>query len=213
MLTKWINQQQNTNLILFFNGWGMDERVLTQMDHTGYDVLMIFNYTTTRLSIPPLKGYRSIILIAWSMGVWAAGQCAINCNHAIAINGTPTPMNDSTGIHPLIFTATHQHWDEKNRLKFNMRVAGGRSAWMAQQQLFPRRSLAEQKEESENIGNQCLTNTKPRSWQKTIIGNADAIFLPSNQHQYWDNVVTVKELPIPHWPFQYFTNWQSIIEL
>ena len=213
MDTKWINRQENAHLIIFFNGWGMDDHVLSRMNHGEFDVLMIYNYTSLNLTLPSLQNYQQVSLIAWSMGVWAATQSSIKCNMAIAINGTPTPMNAITGIDPMIFTATHQHWNENNRLKFNMRVCGGRATWMAQKELFPTRALDDQKKELQAIANHCQKQTNKRQWHKAIIGSGDAIFLPCNQHQAWRGTTPHREISMPHWPFHDFNNWQTILDL
>lgn len=213
MHTQWINHEHNPHLILFFNGWGMDANTISQMNHTGFDVLMVYNYTNRELILPPLHQYQSITLVAWSMGVWAAAWCGVTANRHIAINGTPTPMDAATGINPAVFTATHQGWSEASRQKFNWRVAGGRAAWTDQQHLFPNRAVADQKLELEAIATNCSQELKPLKWDRVIIGTADAIFLPANQHAYWDGQTPTLEVEMPHWPFRHFNNWHSIIAL
>ncbi len=213
MHTLWINHEHNPHLILFFNGWGMDAKVLSSMDHTGFDVLMVYDYTKQELNLPSLPEYQAIILVAWSMGVWAAGWCGAKANQFIAINGTPTPMDAATGINPAVFTATHQGWSEASRQKFNWRVAGGRAAWAVQQHHFPNRTVSNQKLELEAIAANCSQEIKQLTWDKAIIGTADAIFLPVNQHEYWHGQTRTIEVKMPHWPFHHFNNWHSIIAL
>ena len=213
MNTQWINRQHNPHLILFFNGWGMDANVLSQMDHTGFDVLMVYDYTNLHLEMFPTDDYGQITLVAWSMGVWAAHWSLVKPNLAIAINGTPTPMDAATGINPTVFTITYQNWNEASRQKFNWRVAGGRAAWTDQQHLFPNRTVSDQKLELEAIAANCSHVIKSLTWDKAIIGTADAIFLPVNQHAYWDGLTRTIEVEMPHWPFHHFNNWHSIIAL
>ena len=44
MKYKWLNLKNNQKLIIFFNGWGMDEGVVKHLDCEGYDILMFYNY-------------------------------------------------------------------------------------------------------------------------------------------------------------------------
>ena len=101
MNTQWINCQNNNQLIIFFNGWGMSDSVLLEMDHSGFDVLMVNDYRSLGLEMPDISGYEKKYLIAWSMGVWASGVCSIDVDKSIAINGTPAPVNNQSGIDPV----------------------------------------------------------------------------------------------------------------
>ena len=44
MKYKWLNKHQNNNIIVFFNGWGMDESVVHHLDFSDYDVVMFYDY-------------------------------------------------------------------------------------------------------------------------------------------------------------------------
>ena len=46
MKYKWLNRGENNKIILFFNGWGMDENVVKHLDCEDYDVLMFYDYNT-----------------------------------------------------------------------------------------------------------------------------------------------------------------------
>ena len=72
MKYKWLNKEvNNSKLILFFNGWGMDENVVKHLDVEDYDVLMFYDYNTldTDFDFNSLNFYHEKNLIAWSMGV------------------------------------------------------------------------------------------------------------------------------------------------
>ena len=45
MKYKWLNNVKNKKLIIFFNGWGMDENVVKHLDCEDYDVLMFYSKT------------------------------------------------------------------------------------------------------------------------------------------------------------------------
>ena len=46
MKYKWLNQKNNQKLIVFFNGWGMDEFVVNHLQAEEYDVLMFYDYNS-----------------------------------------------------------------------------------------------------------------------------------------------------------------------
>ena len=74
MKYKWLNKNSNQKLIIFFNGWGMDENVVKHLNCEDYDVLMFYNYNTleTDFDFKLLNIYPEKNLIAWSMGVMVA---------------------------------------------------------------------------------------------------------------------------------------------
>ncbi len=208
MISKWINRKGNSSLILFFNGWGMDENVLSDMNHVGFDVLMIYDYTSPQLILPDISNYSQKILIAWSMGVWAASEANIEADIRIAINGTPMPVDDVYGINVNRVLGTIDNWSSTSARKFNIRMMGG-NEMNNQQHLLPQRSIDSQKVELQSIYNRA--SGYPTKWDKAIIGSIDLIFSTQNQQNYWCNKAEIALIEMPHWPFGKFNNWQSII--
>ena len=76
MRYKWLNKEGNNKLILFFNGWGMDECVVKHLNCEDYDVLMFYDYNTldSDFDFNSLNIYTEKNLIAWSMGVMVGGK-------------------------------------------------------------------------------------------------------------------------------------------
>ena len=74
MKQRFIKKENNPRLLLFFAGWGSDERLFDRPVADGYDYLLCFDYRSPDFDYALLDGYREIRLLAWSMGVWAAGQ-------------------------------------------------------------------------------------------------------------------------------------------
>lgn len=76
--------------ILFFTGWGMDEKPFKHLSHKGYDLIMFYNYSTLNFEGCPPEGtcetsckekcllqilfshYSEIYIAAWGLGVWCA---------------------------------------------------------------------------------------------------------------------------------------------
>ena len=90
----------SSELLLFFSGWGSEPGMFYSDSDTGLDrdVLMLWDYRDMTLDPDLLRGYCRISLLAWSMGVWAAGKVLgktgmIN-GPRLAVNGTPFPIDD-----------------------------------------------------------------------------------------------------------------------
>lgn len=76
MRRVWLKKNGNKRVILFFSGWGLDERAVSHMTGES-DVLMLYDYRNIEgEKAPVLNGYESIDVIAWSMGVWASFRLA-----------------------------------------------------------------------------------------------------------------------------------------
>lgn len=76
--------------ILFFAGWGMDEKPFSHLTHKDYDLIILYDYTFLRFeNCPPedvcndkckdlclthriFNKYNEIYIIAWGFGVWCA---------------------------------------------------------------------------------------------------------------------------------------------
>ena len=111
MKYKWLNKNNNQKLIVFFNGWGMDENVVKHLDTEDYDVLMFYDYNTldSDFDFSLINNYRQKNIIAWSMGVMVAACLAPLLDFSqgeetcTAINGTLKPIDAEYCIHPKIY--------------------------------------------------------------------------------------------------------------
>ena len=89
MRYKWLNHKDNHKLIVFFNGWGMDECVVKHLECEDYNVLMFYDYNTLDVDFDfsILNIYPEKNLIAWSMGVMVASLIQPLTRHFV----TPSP--------------------------------------------------------------------------------------------------------------------------
>ena len=89
MKYKWLNKNNNQKLIIFFNGWGMDENVVKHLSPEDFDVLMFYDYNTLEIDFDwdLLNIYHEKNLIAWSMGVMVATLIPPLTRHFV----TPSP--------------------------------------------------------------------------------------------------------------------------
>lgn len=137
MKTDWIIRQGNTELMLFFSGWGMDR---TLADHLAlslpynpvFDLLACHDYRTAEIdagTCDAMRSYERLTVIAWSFGVWAAAHAPLPpVSHAVALNGTLAPVNRVAGIAPDVFKATLDTYGDNARRRFNRRMCGGGEA-------------------------------------------------------------------------------------
>ncbi|MFV0546672.1 MAG: pimeloyl-ACP methyl esterase BioG family protein [Bacteroides sp.] len=173
-----IQHGHSTHLILFFAGWGMDRNLLsigdnplsvTDLDpkldadlNTGLgadlntsldaDLMICYDYRSLDFDFTQLQSYRSITVVAWSMGVRMADIVLsrvtdLPITQRIAINGTPYPIDEERGIAPIIFNGTLNGLNEQSLLKFYRRMCGSAKAY---QQFLPhaaQRSVDDLKEE------------------------------------------------------------------
>ena len=68
----WLNQKkENKKLILFFNGWGMNEAPVNHLKNDDFDVLILFDYRNFDFDFNQFdfSKYEKKYLICWSMGV------------------------------------------------------------------------------------------------------------------------------------------------
>ena len=71
---------------------------------------MCWDYRDLDFDAGVLEGYSTTRVLAWSMGVWVAGQVLSGMDMApgyrVAVNGTPFPIHDSLGIPEAVFDGT-----------------------------------------------------------------------------------------------------------
>ena len=105
MRTEWLLRTAQRRVVVFFNGWGMDHAIARYLlAHTpegfGYDLLSCYDYGDPRLAddtLAELGQYDERVVVAWSLGVWAAARSGIEkVDRSLAINGTLTPLDKHT---------------------------------------------------------------------------------------------------------------------
>ena len=88
-----------------------------------------FDYRTLEFDYSLLDGYREIRLLAWSMGVWVAGQILSGRTYPwemkLAVNGTPFPIDDRRGIAEAVFHGTLENFSDAALARFRRRICGG----------------------------------------------------------------------------------------
>jgi biotin synthesis protein BioG len=219
MKSCWLHRGQSDKLILFCGGWGMDKYPFAPVTCHDWDVLMFYDYCDFHadLDISTLfTEYRDVVLVSWSMGVWAGQQIFHPFAHLIrdslAMNGTLCPADDRFGIPEEVVKATHAKLNEKQRLKFYQRSCKDRALYHGFLDNQPRRSVESQKKELaallKNVRE--LPCDEPSIYHHALVGNDDLIMPTKNQLRYWPEEM-VQRVAGAHFLFYGFGSWESIL--
>lgn len=225
MQTVWITRPESPTenvlpdqgVIVFAAGWaGSDELVRHLTLPQGYDLLCLFDYRTLPSAAEAeelyaqIAPYRPKHLIAWSFGVWAAGQIfghsRLSWDSATAINGTPIPISDTYGIPERTFAVTVRSIGSAGTVKFLERMCGTPEILREYYKHRSTRPLDEIYDELKQLRQQALaivpSRPEPGIWTAAVIGGHDTIFPPENIARYWTEAgvpFTVAET-MPHYP-------------
>lgn len=202
MKYKWLNKQNNNKLIIFFNGWGMDEGVVKHLNPEDYDVVMFYDYNDLETDFNLNKTYQETNVIAWSMGVMIAGVKKFSFNgQFVVINGTFLPIDEKYGINSRIYDLTIKSFDEKGREKFINNMFNGKVP-----EFVCSRALVSQRSELIALKNyRANPNFKP---SKIYISDNDKIIPTKNQTAFWN---MEPNLNGGHCPFFNYKKWSELL--
>ena len=196
MQQRFIKKENNPRLLLFFAGWGSDERLFDRPVADGYDYLLCFDYRSPDFDYALLDGYREIRLLAWSMGVWAAGQTLAGRDYPwqmrLAVGGTPFPIDDCRGIPEAVFRGTLAHFSDAVLVRFRRRICGTAEQVKEFLSHRPYRPVEELREELQALAACACRPSASFVWDKAIIGTRDKIFPPANQREAWRDVEVIE---------------------
>ena len=216
MKTYLINNNSK-KLILFFNGWSMDENHLLRLKSSDYDILVCSNYLDLLpLCNDELRNYNNITVIAWSMGVFAASKLRKYLNNvslSIAINGTLKPIDDKYGIPQAIFEATLNNFSAETREKFYKRMFKNSEDFEKFLINQPKRNAEDQKRELITLQKYIINkNDSQNCFNRVIIGKYDKIISAKNQINSWNEKEKLNPLIIEEGHYPFF-RWQSFEEI
>ena len=205
MKYKWLNKEGNNKLILFFNGWGMNENVVKHLDCEDYDVLMFYDYNTldSDFDFNSLSIYSEKNLIAWSMGVMVGGKYLDKLGllkQTVAINGTLKPIDAEFGIHPKIYDLTIKGFDENGRDRFI------KSMFDEDVEIACSRNIENQHSELIALKNYKANETF--KYNKVLISDNDKIIPTKSQVDFWGIEPNLKG---GHCPFFQFEKWSELL--
>lgn len=216
MRIDWLNKESGGQVIVFFNGWGMDVRSVAHLK-TKKDLVVCSDYRSLECEkFPDLSSYEKVFLVAWSMGVWAAANvCAgrdIVFSRTVAFNGTERPIDDYYGIPPKVYELTEKGMNERGREKFFSRMLTGEEEKKRFAENKPSRILQEQLEELRFIRKASSELKNCIRWNSAYISEKDAIVSPEHQKNWWEGKSEIRNIPGGHYPFFHFSNWEEFVE-
>lgn len=223
MQTTWIKRSPHAatarGIIVFAAGWaGSDELVRHLILPEGYDFVCLYDYrtlpdATERAELESvLSAYEKRYLMAWSFGVWVAeqlfGQSPLTWQRAVAIGGTPQPIDDRYGIPKRAFAVTVRSIAGAGIVKFLERMCGTPEILREYYRHRSTRPLAEIYDEllalQRMAGESTPSHRQAASfWTEAVVGERDAIFPPENMKRYWNEngIRVVLGDEMPHYPF------------
>lgn len=216
MRIEWLHRKCMDLVIVFFNGWGMDGKVIAHLEKDA-DLLMCSDYRSLKSEDPPaLSGYREVYVVAWSMGVWAAAHLLptwkVAIKKKVALNGTERPVDDRFGIPYRTYVLTEKNMDERGREKFFSRMLAGKEEMKRFADQKPGRELSGQAEELQKIREYSSEQENCLHWDRVFISEQDVIFPPESQYAWWKERAPVSYLQGGHYPFYQFKSWREILE-
>ena len=208
MQYKWLNKKNNKNLIVFFNGWGMDEKVIEHLNFDNFDILIFYDYRTFEIDTFDFLNYENKTLIAWSMGVYVCNYFYDqfkDFNKFIAINGTQKPIDDNYGIPPMIYNLTVDNFNELSCSKFMKKIST-----TVDLKEYSSRTLENLKQELISIRD--LKVEFFFNFNKAILATKDRIFPFKNMQNYWNEQnVEILEVEKAHYIFDSYTKWGDLL--
>ncbi len=208
----WLNKQDNNKkLIVFFNGWAMNQTPVEHLKKENYNILVLFDYRSfdLDLSIFEFDKYDKKYLIAWSMGVMVCNlfnEYLSSFDKKIAINGTAKIVDNEFGIPSKIYKVTTRYLNEKSKEKFikNMFQGG-----ILNPNIKITRNIEELKQELVSIEN--LRIDCELKFDKAIVSTLDRIIPAQNQLAFWSNRAEIEQIDSTHCPFESYNSWQDLL--
>ncbi|MBQ9245664.1 DUF452 family protein [bacterium] len=208
MQYNWLNKGNNNELIVFFNGWGMDDNIVRNLDCSDYDILTFCDYRTFEPLDFDFSSYEKKYLIGWSMGVYVCNFFYEKFNSFdkfIAINGTQKPIDDNYGIPIAAYNLTVENFNDLTCSKFFKKISP-----VVDLKGYCTRPKEELKQELISIRDLKIQNYF--KFNKAILSTKDRIFPYKNMYKYWEEQNTpIVEIQSAHYIFDKYKNWSELL--
>lgn len=205
MKQQFIIKENTGRLILIFAGWSTDPSFYSHIRVEGWDLMVVWDYTDLSFSEDFLDPYHTVIVFAWSMGVYAASRVLPfdRVTLSVAVNGTEYPVDNEKGIPPEIFYGTAETLDSRNLIKFRKRMAGAKFNELKEKNMPD--DIEGLRNELNAIGKSSAENSSKNNrcfWDKVFISSDDRIFPPAAQKKAWTEHPSgpeIIEITAPHY--------------
>lgn len=203
------NGNNSDELILLFNGWGMDEKPFEPVK-SDCDILFVSDYSDLNFPDFDFSKYNKIYLIAFSAGVMMTSYLQNKLpkfDLKIAINGTLNLMDEKEGIPKDVFFEM-ENITLENALNFRKKLFDSDEDYNLFNKYQPSRDLESSLEELKALKK---IPSRPFEFDKVIISKQDKIIPLENQLKAWKDHKNVKMTDGGHIPFYKFQNFSEII--
>lgn len=207
-------REKNENLVVVYGGWGTDEHVFAPLCNDEFDFILFYDYSADEaLVLPEMKTYKSIAIIGWSLGVWAAEYLALKTgikpDITIAVNGTPFPADNKYGIPLNEFENTLNNISERNMIKFYLKMFGDKKTYRMNIDRIPQRTIKSLHDELRWLYNRIMEQKEPGFvWNYAVTSEYDRVFPAKNQKAYWYTIESTKHIVLPNNHYL-FHNWKT----
>ncbi len=203
MQHAWLKRDHSPDLVLYMLGWAATPNAVFHIDPPGCDAIAYYDHRAIEPLAPEeFAGYRRIYLFAWSFGVWVAEQCCreLPLHRAIALNGTPFPVDDRYGMRLRVVLRTMQGLARVGMNPFHDKAYGGLR--YIPEGPFEDRSIEAKIDELNFLAERSRADSAAYlRWDAAYIGSKDEIFPPAKMRAYWNSVGLGTEFESFHYPF------------
>ncbi|WP_130890973.1 MULTISPECIES: pimeloyl-ACP methyl esterase BioG family protein [Fusobacterium] len=193
-------------LILFFNGWGMDENIISHLDIPSGYTLKTINFPYD-INSAIFQQYNEVIPVGWSFGSYYLAKYLtennIKCKKVISLNGSPE-MIGKNGISEGVFNLTLDTLTPDTLLKFygNMGIDDTFSP--------SKKNFQDIKDELQYFKDHYVP--QKNVFTHAFIGKKDKIIPVSRQKKYFEtNETAFTEITCGHYPFSAIKSWDILI--
>lgn len=206
MKQLFLRRNGSSRLVLFFAGFGQDERPFAVRNKSGCDLGMVYDYEDDVFDLSLYRDYQRVDVVAWSMGVMMAARilekAALPVTGTVAVNGTLEGIDDELGIGFAMWEATQTALSAVSIGKFYRRMCTPADAGYYLEHC-PERDLTGLKKELQYLKSVALS-VKPSafSFDRAYVGLKDRIIPCDNQRRSWSkHGVKTIEGDFAHFPF------------
>lgn len=212
-MQTFLRKNKSDELILLFNGWGMDEKPFAMMK-SFRDILFVSNYNNLNFDFD-FSPYKKIILLAFSAGVFMSAYLKDKLpklDLKIAINGTLHLFDLQNGIDQKTLEEMHNLTME-NVLELRAKLILSEAHFRLFNQNQPLRDLKSSLDELKMLEKYYCDKTVSLDFDKVIMGEHDKIIHYENQIKAWSGINNIKTVNGGHFSFYLFKDFDEIINL
>ncbi|GAB5435887.1 pimeloyl-ACP methyl esterase BioG family protein [Falsiruegeria mediterranea] len=209
MQVEWLQHSGTADEVtVIFGGWALGPTPFAHLQGP-QDVLFVQDYRDLSTTLPDLGCYARTTLLAYSFGVasyahWQASN-PDPFDIKIAVNGTLTPVNRTTGIPPVAMEKTIETLSPQAYQVFLARCFGGKQ---------DRAEIDVEARKAELIAIGERGDAPAVQFDHIWISTKDKIMPPANQLRGWQGQSEhVTQIDAPHVPFARWSTWQEVIGL